>query len=302
MPTFAPIAAPGRLRRAGAALAAALALAAAAPAAAPARTPQPAPAAAGPARAPQPAPPAAAPARAPQPSPAAAPARPPQPAPAAAGPAGAPAAVHRPTARAAWTARIARPVLARARPDRRARDVRALTPRARWRGGPEVLLVLRTRVVGGERWLDLLVKGRPAGAHGWIPATAATLRRTERRIVVDLSRRTLAFQRAGRTRLRTPIVIGAPATPTPTGQFAVDAAAPVPARARLGPRVLALVAYSPTLTTYDGGLPQVAIHAYERLGAPLGRAASHGCLRAPQPIVDRLLALAPRGTPVLIAR
>lgn len=210
-------------------------------------------------------------------------------------------AVHAPTPRSAWTARIVRPVPARAAPDPRARVVRRRGTRAPWWGGPEVLLVLGAREVGGTRWLDVLVKGMPAGSHGWIPAGAARLRRTARRIVVDRSARTLVFQRRGRTRLRTRVVVGAAATPTPLGQFAVDAAPAVPRSARLGPRVLALVAYARTATA-DGGLPQTAIHAFEQLGAPLGAAASHGCVRAPQAVVDRLLRLAPRGTPVLIRR
>lgn len=208
--------------------------------------------------------------------------------------------VAAPTALAAWTAEIEQAVVARAAPDPRARAVRHLLPWARWWGGPEVLLVRDARVVDGERWLDVLVKGTPAGSHGWIPAHAAKLRRTDRRIVVDLSARTLEFQRAGRTTLRTRVVIGARATPTPVGQFAVDAAVAMARSARLGPRVLALVAYSPTLRVYEGGLPQTAIHAAEPLGAALGTDVSHGCVRAPQRVVDALLRRAPRGTPVVI--
>lgn len=210
--------------------------------------------------------------------------------------------VHGPTPRAAWTAQIRRPVPARAKPEPRARVVRQLGTRAQWWGGPEVLLVLGAKTVRGELWLDVLVKGMPAGSHGWIPAEAARLRRTDRRIVVDLSERTLVFQQRGRTRLRTRVVIGAGATPTPIGQFAVDATPAVPRSAKLGPRVLAVVAYSRTLTEYDGGLPQTAIHASDYLGSPLGSAESHGCVRAPQGVVNKLLKLAPRGTPVLIQR
>lgn len=209
-------------------------------------------------------------------------------------------AVHAPTVRSAWTARIVEPVVARAKPDPRARAVRSLGTRAQWWGGPEVLLVLGARTVAGELWLDVLVKGMPAGSHGWIPLKAALVSRTDRRIVVDISARTVVFQRAGRTALRSRVVVGARATPTPTGQFAIDATPAVPRSAKLGPRVLAVVAYSRTLAEYDGGLPQTAIHAAEYLGDPLGTAASHGCVRAPQAVVNKLLKLAPRGTPVLI--
>lgn len=260
----------------GAALAAVVALAAVAPAA------------------------GAAPAAAPRAAPAAASVR-------AAAPAAAPVrdaapAVHAPTARAAWTARIVEPVVARSAPRADASAVRAVEVRAPFWGGPNVLLVLGARTVDGERWLDVLVKGMPAGSHGWIPARSALLARTDRRIVVDLSERSLVFQRAGRTTLRTQVVVGAGVTPTPTGQFAVDAIADEPPGSLLGPRVLALVAYSRALARYQGGIPQAAIHAADQLGDPLGTAASHGCVRAPQTVVNRLLSLAPRGTPVLIRR
>lgn len=207
-----------------------------------------------------------------------------------------------PTARAAWTARIVTPIPARAQPRDHARVVRQLTTQAPYWGGPEVLLVLAAREVDGALWLDVLVKGMPAGSHGWIPATAARLARTDRRIVIDLSERSLVLQRGGRTELRTRVVIGAAATPTPIGQFAVDAVADEPPGSLLGPRVLALVAYSRSLARYQGGIPQAAIHASELIGDPLGSAASHGCVRAPQEVVNRLLTRAPRGTPVLIRR
>jgi lipoprotein-anchoring transpeptidase ErfK/SrfK len=102
--------------------------------------------------------------------------------------------------------------------------------------------------------------------------------------------------------LRDRVVIGAPATPTPTGQFAVDAAVDQPRGSVLGPRVLALTAYSRALARYQGGLPQVAFHGYERLRAPLGAAASHGCVRMRQATLTTLLRLLDRGTPVLIRR
>ncbi|MDO8211244.1 L,D-transpeptidase [Conexibacter sp. CPCC 206217] len=217
-------------------------------------------------------------------------------------PADRPSALHAPTARGAWTATVVETVVARVQPGERAKAVRTLDTRAPFWGGPNVLLVLGSRMVADERWLDVLVKGMPAGSHGWIPARAAQLARTDRRIVVDLSERTLTFSRAGRRVLSTSVVVGAPETPTPLGQFAVDAIAKEPPGSLLGPRVLALVAYSRALARYQGGIPQAAIHAADQLGDPLGTAASHGCVRAPQTVVNRLLTLAPRGTPVLIQR
>ncbi len=119
-------------------------------------------------------------------------------------------------------------------------------------------------------------------------------------MTVDLSERTLTVRDSGRQILKDRVVVGAKLTPTPTGQFAVDAPVDQPKSSELGPRVLALAAYSRALARYQGGLPQVAFHAYEKLGAPLGTASSHGCIRMRQATLNRLLKLLDRGTPVLI--
>ena len=79
--------------------------------------------------------------------------------------------------------------------------------------------------------------------------------------------------------LRARVIVGAPATPTPTGLFAVDAPVDLPGGNELGRRILAITAYSRKLARYQGGIPQIAFHEYEQLGAPLGVAASHGCIR-----------------------
>ena len=65
-----------------------------------------------------------------------------------------------------------------------------------------------------------------------------------------------------------------------------------------GSWALLLTAFSPVLDNFDGGPGQVAIHG--RGGAslldPLGRARSHGCIRA----IDVLARDAAVGTPVQI--
>ena len=68
----------------------------------------------------------------------------------------------------------------------------------------------------------------------------------------------------------------------------------------LGPRVLALAAYSRALARYQGGIPQIAFHEYEQLGAPLGTAASHGCVRMAIPDVIELYDQVDVGTPIYI--
>ena len=140
----------------------------------------------------------------------------------------------------------------------------------------------------------------PAGSTGWIRADRAELAHTAQRIVVDLSDRTVTLQRDGRNVLRARVIVGARATPTPTGLFAVDAPVDLPGGSELGRRILAITAYSRKLARYQGGIPQIAFHEYEQLGAPLGVAASHGCIRMSRATLRALRRSVPRGTPVLI--
>jgi len=204
-----------------------------------------------------------------------------------------------PTAAVAYDATVVAPAGATVHPGRGAvRQVVGV--HAPYWGGPNVLLVLDAKTVDGVAYVKVLLKRMPAGSGGWIPADTVRLARVRRRVVVDLSARSLTVWDRGRTIIRDRVVIGARETPTPTGQFAVDAPVDQPASAKLGRRVLALAAYSRALARYQGGLPQVAFHAYEQLGAPLGAAASHGCIRMRQATLTRLLGLLERGTPVLI--
>jgi lipoprotein-anchoring transpeptidase ErfK/SrfK len=220
-----------------------------------------------------------------------------------------PAAAHavelpanpKPGAKSAWTARVLTPAAATARPGQGATLQRVGRQAPYW-GGPNLLLVLDAKRVHDVDYVKVLLKRMPAGLAGWVPADSVKLARTTRRVVVDLSARTVTIRDAGKALVRARAVIGAPSTPTPAGLFAVDAPVDQPASAHLGRRILAIAAYSRALARYQGGIPQTAFHAYEQLGAPLGAAASHGCVRVSQRTLNRLLKLAPRGTPVLVRR
>jgi len=206
-----------------------------------------------------------------------------------------------PGAKSAWTARVLAPTYARLDAGR-GRVLQSLERTTPFWGGPNVLLVLDAATVDGLGYVKVLLKRMPAGSGGWVPVSDVELTRTTRRVVVDLSSRTVTVRDSGRKVLSDRVVIGAASTPTPIGQFAVDAPVDQPKGGLLGPRVLALAAYSRALARYQGGIPQVAFHAYEKLGAPLAAAASHGCIRMRQATLSRLLRMLDRGTPVLIRR
>jgi hypothetical protein len=65
---------------------------------------------------------------------------------------------------------------------------------------------------------------------------------------------------------------------------------------------LALSAHSTRLKHFEGGDGQVALHARGSLAAPLGTAASHGCVRFSNSAAAWLARVVPRGTPVDITR
>ena len=129
------------------------------------------------------------------------------------------------------------------------------------------------------------------------------LKRTPWRVDIDVHDRLVAVLRSGRVVHRFHAVVGAPATPTPLGHFAIAEIARQPDPAGfLGPWALHLTAHSNVLDNYGGGPGTVAIHG--RGGAslldPLGSDRSHGCIRIDnQPIRYLARHLAP-GTPVTI--
>ena len=143
----------------------------------------------------------------------------------------------------------------------------------------------------GRCWVRVRLPWRPSSAAGWVNARRVQLRPTQWRIVISRTKRSLTLLRGGRRVLRSRVVIGAPSTPTPGGVFAVLWVQPSPARSFLGRWVVGLTAHSRVLDTFAGGDGRIAIHGRgaQSLLDPLGSARSHGCVRVPNKVVDRLV-------------
>jgi lipoprotein-anchoring transpeptidase ErfK/SrfK len=211
--------------------------------------------------------------------------------------------VQGPTRTVSWAARIVAPTNAYGQP-RPGRVVARLPTQARWAGGPHQLLVLATRRDRDDRlWLKVRLDSRPNDAAGWIAADRTVVKRTPWHVELDLSDRQVTVRRAGRIVRRFPAVIGAPATPTPRGLFAIaeEVRQPTP-RGFLGPWALHLTAHSEVLDDYGGGPGRVAIHG--RGGAslfdPLGSARSHGCVRIDNRHIRFLARVLEPGAPVRV--
>lgn len=209
----------------------------------------------------------------------------------------------RPGPTRAWVADVIYRAQARAAPDARARRLGEVSAVSAW-GTPTDLLVLAARVgAEGRLWLRVLLDRRPNGAAVWLDANDTLLHADRWRVTVSLRRRQVTVTRAGR-RMRTfAAVVGKPATPTPTGLFAVAAELRQPEPGQfVGSWVLPLTAHSNVLRSFDGGDGQVALHG--RGGAslldPLGSARSHGCVRLANSAIAWLATHVPVGTPVRV--
>ena len=185
------------------------------------------------------------------------------------------AAVGSPSRELAWRAALHSPVPLRADPSRR--------PRGLYDGrDAPALLVLGARLdERGRCWVRLRLPARPNDASAWVRSDRVDLQPTSWRLVVYRNARRVDVLREGRVVRRFRGVIGAPATPTPLGLFAIADTWRGRPGDFLGSWVVTLTAHSNVLDTFDGGDGRVAIHGRggTSLLDPLGSARSHGCVR-----------------------
>lgn len=155
----------------------------------------------------------------------------------------------------------------------------ALSRRARWAGVPTPLL--------------------PDGRLGWVKLDPARLGAgwTRYAIDIDLSSRA-ARLRLGKRVLRSfTVTVGAPASPTPTGRFAITDTFRGHLNSAYGCCALATTATQPSLPSGWLGGNRIAIHGTT---GPVGEAVSHGCIRAENGDVSALIDRVGPGTPVAI--
>jgi len=97
-----------------------------------------------------------------------------------------------------------------------------------------------------------------------------------------------------------PVANGAPATPTPLGNFFVDIVLKVNnPKGAYGPYQVSVAGFSDVLQSFGGGPGQIAIHGTNHPEL-IGQFVSNGCVRLTNDDITRLIDLAPVGTPVQI--
>lgn len=216
-----------------------------------------------------------------------------------------PAASHKPGRRLSnettftrWASAVRR-AKAFARPSRNARRVgrlRLLTED----GFPEVYVLLAARRNAKRAaWIRLRLPQRPNNVTGWVRRGAlGPFRLVHTRLVLRRSALRITLYQRGKRRFRARVGIGAPSTPTPAGRFWIREKFHVRGNPIYGTRAMGTAAYSNALTDWPGG-GVVGLHGTSQPGLIPGRP-SHGCIRLRNPAIERLYALTPIGTPLLV--
>jgi lipoprotein-anchoring transpeptidase ErfK/SrfK len=164
-------------------------------------------------------------------------------------------------------------------------------------GSPSTFSVVRSE----DRWVGVPSPDLPNGELGWIRIDPDRLLggAVDLEIRVDLSQRRTELIRDGEVVREFAVTVGAPSTPTPTGRFAVTDSFRGDLHPAYGCCALALTATQPNLPPGWPGGDRIAIHG---TSAPLGEAASNGCVRAADKEVSHLVDIIPPGTPVVIRK
>ena len=160
---------------------------------------------------------------------------------------------------------------------------------------PQTFLVKSQRPDG---WVEVLLPVRPNGSTGWVHATEVTLTKNPYRIAVSLGAHTITVTNAESVIYTGPVAVGAPDTPTPTGNYYlyVLLQSPDPG-GPYGPFAYGLSSHSEVLETFAGGDAEIGIHGNNNASA-LGQSVSHGCIRMDNAAITELSRQLPLGTPV----
>jgi lipoprotein-anchoring transpeptidase ErfK/SrfK len=171
-------------------------------------------------------------------------------------------------------------------------------PAVNAQGSDQVFPLLERVVTDGAAWYRALLPIRPNGSTGWIPASRLTLRRSDYHLDVDTSKLRLTVFRLCERAGSYPIAVGTKDTPTPHGEFFLNALLRPPPGSIYGAFTYGLSAYSDVIKNWKGG-GIVGIHGTNDPSS-IGRRVSHGCIRLRNSDITRLVRMLPLGTLVTI--
>ena len=117
--------------------------------------------------------------------------------------------------------------------------------------------------------------------------------------VSDLAARKVTVYHGDTVLLQEVVAVGTDRTPTPLGEFFVDGLVPPPGTAPYGAGQVSVAGFSDVLQSFGGGVGQIALHGTNRPDL-LGGNVSNGCVRMTNDAIQRMMMLAPLGTPVTV--
>lgn len=151
-----------------------------------------------------------------------------------------------------------------------------------------------------DDWLHVRLNVRPNGSKGWVKASDVTLSNVPYRIKVDTAAHNLTLFSGNDPIFESPVAVGTARTPTPKGNFYVDAIVKTKNSAGVyGPYQVSVGGFSEVLKTFGGGPGQIAIHGTNR-PALIGGDVSNGCIRMENGNITKLVGMINVGTPVEI--
>jgi L,D-transpeptidase-like protein len=167
-------------------------------------------------------------------------------------------------------------------------------------GFPEVYIVLSSaQDADGRTWIRVRLPQRPNDVTGWVVRTAlADSHLVHTMLVVNRRSLQVTLYDHGHRIFHARVGVGKPSTPTPAGRFWIREKFRVRGNPLYGERAMGTAAYSSTLTDWPGG-GVVGLHGTSEPDLIPGRP-SHGCVRLRNRDIERLYALTPVGTPLLI--
>jgi lipoprotein-anchoring transpeptidase ErfK/SrfK len=151
-------------------------------------------------------------------------------------------------------------------------------------------------------WIHVYVPTRPNGSHGWIRASSVRLARDPFRVEIQLGEHRITVRNGSRVIVAEPIGVGRSVVPTPIGTyFIVELLRQPNPSGPYGPYAFGLSAFSNVYQSFGGGPGSIGLHGTNEPWL-LGHDVSHGCIRMSNAGIQRLAALLPLGTPVIISR
>lgn len=148
-------------------------------------------------------------------------------------------------------------------------------------------------------WIQVAIPVRPNGTVGWVRFEDVNVLSVPFRVLVDKSTNIMSIEKNGTEVFRKSVATGTGNTPTPSGLFFIREIIATDPKGPYGPYVLGLSGYSEVFQTFADGEGAIGIHGTNQPGL-VGSAASFGCVRVTNDVMQSIVRMLPLGTPVEI--